>query len=279
MKNGILISTLAVCLAACGGDSDSGTPTINTELAAGIKGLETEPTLGNAEISEGDSASLNTNYTGNVLEDSSVQFSFTLAESKQIALVLSSAAANLDLSVTGTDINLSPSLVSSNELIVFGAEAGVSYSAKVESNEGSGEFQLKFVEANRSSAGLKSNEYLVNIHSVDTQKCTSNGEEQDEETYSDTNFLIINWSEGYVDETSRDFHAAFKSVSGNSFSVSNNLSESQVDLGISGVINMTISTDFETGKITSKSDANFTYTQGNVGSCSSVGIGTGNIIL
>jgi len=279
MKNGILISALALCLAACGGDSDNEITTINTELAAGIKGLETEPTLGDAEISEGNSASLNTNYTGNVLEDSSVQFSFTLAESKQVALVLSSAAANLDLSVTGTDINLSPSLVSSNELIVFGAEAGVSYSVKVESNEGSGEFQLKFVEANRSSAGLKSNEYLVSIHSVDTQKCTSNGEEQDEETYSDTNLLIINWSEGYVDDTSREFRGAFKSVSGNTFSVSNNLTESQVDFGISGVINMTISTDFETGIIASKSDAVFKYTQGNAGSCTTVGTGTGNVIL
>ena len=121
MKNGILISVLTVCLVGCGGESGSETHTEITDFSLDLKGIEEQPTLTNAEISEGDSASLNTNYTGNIIEHSSVQFSFTLAEDKQVALVLSSGVSDLDLSIYGNNKSLYSEFEGSNELIIVDA--------------------------------------------------------------------------------------------------------------------------------------------------------------
>lgn len=280
MKNGFLISLLVLGLAACGGESGSGNPTIKTEFSAGIKGMEAQPALTDATISEGDSASLNTNYTGNVLEDSEINFSFTLTENKLVALVLSSGVSNLDLSVRGNNINLDSFYDDSNELIVFDALAGESYSVAVEAWVGAGEFQLKLVEANRSSVGLADNEYLVKLDSIDTLKCLENGIEQDEYNDNDTSLLIINWSAGYVGDASTDDKTSFSSVDGNAFTARESYSESEDDFSITSQSTLTLLTDFTTGVTTGSLHGSYEYTRGDkTDNCTFTNVETGQVIL
>jgi hypothetical protein len=280
MKNGILVSFLALGLTACGSESDTENPNIQTEFSAGIKGSQEQPILSNADILEGDSATLNTNYTGNILEDSSVDFSFTLAENKKVALALSSGLGDLDLYVDGHDIDLESAFDGSNELIIFDAQAGEHYSVRVKSWLGSGEFQLLLVEANRSSLGLENNEYLVSLDSINTQKCIIDGTRETEESYEDSSFGIINWSAGYIDDLSGVDRNLFSSVDGNSFTVTDNVSEAGKNYSISGQASLTLTTDFTSGAITGSSDGSFEYSEdGEDGSCTATGILTGQVIL
>lgn len=280
MKNGILISVLAACLVACGGDSGNETPTINTEFSAGIKGIEAQPTLTNADIAEGDRANLNTNYTGNILEDSSVRFSFTLPEDKQILLVLSSAAIDLDLSVSGSGHRSASSDEGSNELLIFDAQAGVTYYVRVQAWEGSGEFQLKLVEANRSSVGLANNEYLVQLESVNTMKCIEDGVEQEEFTDTEMTEGVINWSSGYIGDNLGNNRTSFGTVDGNTFTTSGNHSYSEDGYSGSSQGTLTLSTDFTTGEITGSSIGSYEYSgDGETGNCTYTSIETGRIVL
>lgn len=289
MKNGILISTLVVCLTACGGDSDSDSPPLNTgndsptvytDFSSDLKGVEEQPALANAVISEGDSASLNTIYTGNVLESSSVEFSFTLEENKQVALILSSGVTDLDLTVSGNGEYFYTGLDTSNEVVVFGAEVGINYRVEVESNEGAGEFQLKLVEANRSSVGMVNGEYLVRSDNVIKQKCTVNGIEKDEFTINDSSFEIVNWSAGYYAEAAGAERLPFSSVNGNTFTINHRFTISKESYSLSAQINRIFSANFITGEISSSSNSSSEYTRGEEERlCNSVSSATGNVIL
>lgn len=280
MKNGICISLLSLALIACGGESDSKTHTISTKFSAGIKGLEAEPTLVAGTISEGDIASLNTNYTGNVLEDSEVKFSFTLTENKQVALVLSSGASNLDLTVRGNNITLDSFYDDSNELIVFDALAGESYTITVEAWEDAGEFQLKLVEANRSSIGLKSNEYLVNLESIDTNKCVEDGVDKEAYTNTDSTYVIINWAEGYVSDSLGNERTSFSSVDGNTFTIDASYSASESGNSSSSQLTLILATDFTTGVITGTGRGSFEFSEpGEVSRCNYTSVESGLIIL
>jgi hypothetical protein len=280
MRNGILVALLSLGLMACGGESDSETHAIDAELSAGIKGIEAQPTLANAEISEGDRASLNTNYTGSVLEDSSVDFSFTLAETKQVAFILSSGAADLDLSINGNGDYLTSTYNDSNELIIFDAQAGEVYSVVVRAWGGGGEFELKFVEANRSSIGLKINEYLVNLESTDTRNCIEDGVEEDEYTDTESSYAVINWSAGYIGDHLGNERTSFSSVDGNAFTINASYSSSEGIHSGSSQVTFALSTNFTTGAITGSSIGSFEYSDGNEsGSCTYTSVETGQVIL
>lgn len=282
MKNGILISFLTFGLAACGGESDSETPTINIEFATGIKGIETQPTLSSAEISEGDVAIVNTNYTGNILEYSNVEFSFTPQEDQLIALILSSALSDLDLMVSGNNQNFNSTFDDSNELIVIDAIAGENYRVEVESWGGSGEFALKVVEANRSSLGLESHEYLVNLESIQIHDCIINGEQQEKSTESDSSLGVISWTSGYIADHLGNDRTSFNSVDGNTFTVNTKYSESGNGSRFSGHASLTLTTDFTTGAISGYGNASVEYVdvdEDEVGSCNSTFVETGQVIL
>lgn len=282
MKNGILISFLTVGLAACGGESDSETPTINIEFTTGIKGVETQPTLSSAEISEGDIAILNTNYTGNVLEYSNVEFSFTPPEDQLIAIILSSALSDLDLLVSGNNQNLNSTFDDSNELIVIDAIAGENYRVEVESWGGSGEFELTLVEANRASIGLESHEYLVNLESIQVHDCIINGEQQEKSTDSDSSLGVISWTSGYIADPLANNRTSFNSVDGNTFTINTSYSESGGGSRFSGHAALTLTTDFATGAISGYGNASAEYVdvdEDEVGSCTYTSVETGQVIL
>lgn len=277
MKNGLIISLFTLGLAACGSESDSETPTITTEFSSGIKGSEVEPDLSIAEISEGGIASLNTNYTGNVLEDSRVSFSFTLEETKKVALLLSSGVSNLNLTVFGNNKSLSSSNDGSIEVIVFDAEAGENYSVTVSSEDGTGEFQLKFVEANRSSMGLTNNDYLVNLESTDTTTCIENGVEQEDYTEIKSNLGVINWAEGFISNRSL---SSFSSVDGNTFSINRSYSYAEDGYSGSSQGTLTLSTDFTTGVITGSEKGSYQYSEPQEEvSCNYTNVISGQVIL
>ncbi|MBL4797883.1 MAG: hypothetical protein JKY50_10755 [Oleispira sp.] len=281
MKNGILVSLLVLWLAACGGESETSKSTlsIGTELSAGIKGMEMEPALIDADISEGDIASLNTNYTGNVLEGSSIRFSFTLAEDKQVALFLSVESEDLDLAVEGHNIDLMGSYYDSYKLIIFDAVAGENYAVNISSIGDEGEFQLKFSEASRSSVGLANNEYLVSLEVNDKEKCIY-GRLEEEYTHNSSRFVLINWSAGYIDNLYGLGRWLFSSVNGNAFTINDSNSISW-DLGSSSWQDtLTLSTDFLTGAITGSASGSSEYSEVyETGGCNYSGVRTGSIIL
>lgn len=279
MKNGILLSFLSLGLAACGGEPDIDPPSLDANLSDGIKGIEAQPALVNANISEGDSASLNTNYSGSVLSDGSVHFSLTLTEDTQVAIVLSSGLQDLDLAVSGNDIERSSDLNASNEIIVFDALADESYNVDVESNEGAGEFQLKIVEANRSSVGLSEDEYLVELEFYKTETCTINGDEQHYSSNETVN-KIINWSEGYMSNSAGSDRLAFNSVNGTTFTVKSNHSDLGSGWNKSDQFTMTLVTSFATGAITGSSSTRDDYVEFDYSEhCYSTANYTGKIVL
>jgi hypothetical protein len=280
MKNGFLLSVLTTCLIGCGGESGDETPTEITDFSSSLKGIEDQPILTNAEISEGDNANLNINYTGNVIEHSSVQFSFTLAEDKQVAFVLSSEIQNLDLSIYGNDKSLNSEFEGSNELIVVDTTIGETYIVEVASQEGSGEFQLKIVEANRSSVGLSSGEYLISFDTFDAHKCTENGYKHSDRIYNYSSFEIINWSDGYIDDIAREDRRSLDDVHNHSHSLIIKHLVSEVGMNLSGQGEGSVLTDFVTGEVTMTLNGSYEYTQGyREGSCTYASIATGNVIL
>jgi hypothetical protein len=280
VKNGLIISLFTLGLAACGGESDSETPTITTEFSSGIKGADTEPALTDAEIAEGDIVSLNTNLVGNVLEGSSVRFSFTLEETKKVALLLSSGVFDLDLSLSGNNESLSSTNDGSTEVVVFDAEAGESYSVTISSQDGAGEFQLKFVEANRSSLGLASNDYLVSLESTDTTACIEYGVEQEDYTEIDSSLGVINWAEGYVGGGIAYSSTSFSSVDGNTFTMNASYSSSEDGYSGSSQGTLTLTTDFTTGVITGSARGSYQYSGPQEdASCTYTAVVSGQVIL
>jgi hypothetical protein len=282
MKNGILVSLLVLWLAACGGESNTSVPTlsINTELSAGITGMEEQPVLVNAEISEGDSAILNTNYTGNVLEYSSVHFSFTLAETKRVAMVLSTEVSDLELSLAGSFLGSYSFLETSNDFIVFDAQPNEHYSMKIESYGGTGDFKLKLVEANRFSLGLTNDEYLVSFNSSYTKKCIVNGIVQDDEVSGGLSMLVINWSAGYIYDPSDSERTSFSSVNGNTFTTYENYSELGNGSRIDRSNLLILLTDFTSGEVSGVASRSFETTNGQeTAICTYSSVEVGHVVL
>ena len=235
---------------------------INKDFASGIRGAEQEPALKNDPVSEGDNVELNTRLTGNVLEDSSVRFNFTPTENKKVALVLSSAAKDLDLEVSSTDLNLDSSDGNSNEAIIFNAIANQLYSVEVESYEGQGLFELKLVEANRSSLGLTANEYIVEAKYTTKETCVENGE-TNQYNYTDNTSIIINWKDGYVVSLSGESKTSFKSVSGDSFTAVSSDSETNGSDSYESNFTLNYTTNFETGELTGTASSETTFVDSN----------------
>ncbi len=255
MRKEISISLLALGLVACGGgssssDSDSSgsggnnTLVINKDFAAGIRGSEQEPALTSATVSEGDNVALNTNLTGSVLEDGSVSLYFTPTESETVAIVLSSLAEDLDLSVLSQDTDLSSYGSNSNEALVFDVIADQRYIVAVEQYIGQGSFQLKLVGANRSSLGLSTNEYVIEAEYTIERACVANGETFTFDSSKNVN-KIINWKEGYIMDLSGENKSSFTSINDNSFTATYSKTDNDGNYELEQTTNYT--TNFETG--------------------------------
>jgi hypothetical protein len=250
MKKEILISLIVLTLVACGGESTShDTDAINQDFSINVRGEEQEPPLSLDTVTEGDSVSLNTILTGSVLESSSIRFNFTSNQSQKVALVLSSAVEDLDLNVSGEDVEFDGSGNSSNEAIVFNALAGQLYSIEVDSYTGSGEFQLKLVAANRSSLGLSANEYVIQAEYSSTEVCLEDGLNY---TFSDTFLIntIINWKGGYLSDLDAIDKTSFTSTNGDSFTIVETDSKSENGESYESIYTLNYATNFDTNELT-----------------------------
>lgn len=266
VKNGIVVTLLSLSLMACGGESNKDNNPGFWEFSSGIKGIEEQPSLTSADVSEGDSLTLNTVYSGNVEQNSDVSFNFTLDQDTQVALVLSSEAKNLDLSVSGNDLSLDSSLLDSNELIIFDALAGENYSVTVDTFLSSGPFQLKFVEANRASAGLSADEYLVYFTYTITETCSENAGAEEELVSNGSNFNVINWKSEYYANRDGTDKQIFDSVEGNTFNLYFNNKTTHDDGYYTNESTVIFHTDFNTGEVVGSANGIFkdvdeTYTR------------------
>jgi hypothetical protein len=270
MKKGISISLLALSLAACGGgggsnssdSNDENILSLKTDFAVGIRGSEQEPTVTAASVSEGDTVALNTRLTGSIPEDGSIRFSFTPTETTIVALVLSSTAEDLDLELTDSnyDVNIESSDSTSNEAIIFDAISGTPYFIDVDAYGKGGSFQLKLVEANRSSLGLSNDEYVVITQLNIAQECVEDGQNLSSNTTEVQN-KIINWKGGYVLNLSGENKTSFTSVNDNSFSIADSTSESYSDgESYSNISIFNYTTNFATGELTGDGNYVETYT-------------------
>lgn len=289
MKNGILVTLLSLGLIACGGESKKNNNNDSTfgEFSSGIKGVEEQPSLTSADVAEGDSLTLNTINHGNIEHYSFVPLNFTLEQDTQVALVLSSEDEDLNLTVSGYDLGLDSSHDGSNELIVFNALAGELYSIEIDSESasyepitGNSNFQLKFVEANRNSAGLSADEYLVSLFFIGTSYCSEDGEPEVESNFSGSSLYIINWKAEYLSDSDGSSRESFDSVIDNVFTISINRIEVDEDRQVTNQSTVTYNTNFMTGEITGSASWTLNESQGNyTNECSNVVTVQGEIIL
>lgn len=257
MKNGISVLLLSLGLIACGGESNKDNASAFEEFSSGIKGVEEQPSLTSADVEEGDSLNLNTNNHGNIEHYRSILLNFTLEQDTQVALVLSSDDDDLNLSISGHELNLDSSLDASNELIVFKALAGEIYSIDIDSHsaryepiEGNSDFELKLVKANRASAGLTTDEYLVSMAYSITDICSENGEPEKTTVYSGSDINIINWKSEYFANSDGSDKQKFDSILGDAFTLTKNKTETGEDASLTSQLIATFNTDFKTGNIT-----------------------------
>jgi hypothetical protein len=260
MKKEILISLIVLTLVGCGGESTShDIDGINQDFSINVRGEEQEPSLSLDTVTEGDNVSLNTILNGSVLENSSIRFNFTSNKSQKVALVLSSAVEDLDLNVSGQDVDFDGSGNSSNEAILFNALAGQIYSIEVDSYSGSGEFQLKLVAANRSSLGLSANEYIIQAEYNSTEVCLEDGLSY---TFSDIFLIntIINWKGGYISDLDAIDKTSFTSADGEGFTIVETDSKSENGESYESIYTLNYATNFDINELTGTLVSKTTYT-------------------
>jgi hypothetical protein len=297
MKKEISISLLALSLAACGGSSssdnksiDSNLQVINKDFPSSIKGKQDEPTLTTNDVTEGDSIDLNSKVSGTVLATSpteSTHLTFSIPDNQLIALVLSSSSNSLDINAVTLPVhsNTLDLESSENKALIWNAVAGQSYQVEIENdtdvNSNDVNFQLKLVEANRSSLGLSTNEYVVRYNNSGTLVCVDKSGARTEETYTARHTVIFNWKEGYIKALLGTEKRKFSAVNDDSFSIIYTDSETEEGEIFNYSYNLRYTTNFETGEITGTvKNTDSTTKEGVVTeNCTETLTTTGNVIL
>lgn len=254
----LFLVALAPMFVACGGDSGgSSSPTINVTISENLKGLASEPDLTTTPVENLQAVALNTLLTGYVVEDSWVDVYYTALVTSDVAIVLSSPAANLDLIVsdfTGLNTLASSKSDTSDEGLVFTATSGFTYRVRVRSEEGSDNFQVRFAAANRETLGLVENEYFVKFTTSNDTDCVGL-----DFSLSSTENLIINWKNGYV--INENIRVKFSSVSGTTFIIEENSDDTILGLNTKDNYKLELTLDAGTGLIsgTELSEKAYTY--------------------
>ncbi len=266
-----LITTglLTSALVACGGDSGGGSGT-DIVISESLKGAESAPEL--TSVTSG-SVSLNSRVTGFLVEDGSVDWTFSHSEDTDVLLVLNSDADDFDLSVSGNTVFESSEGATSFEVILFDAEAGLNYNLEVSSFWGDGNYQLDVTVPNRETVGLDTDEFLV-VYEADVLGDCDGYVEDYEYRY----FAIVNWADGYtLKEGEKN---SFDQADGNTVVVKYSESESDgsASYKLSGQTTFTVNT--ETGSITGTDVWSDEYNDEDYSeSCSYTETLTGQIVL
>ncbi len=231
---------------ACGGDSGgSSSPAINVTISEDLKGRASEPDLITTPVENLQAVALNTLLTSYVVEDSWIDVYYTAAITGDVAVVLSSAAENLDLLVsdfTGLNTLASSKGDTSDERLVFTATSGFTYRVRVKSEGGSDNFQVRFAAANRETLGLTENEYFVKFTTSNDTDCVGLGY-----TLKSTESLVINWKNGYIINENERMN--FSSVSGTTFIIEENSNDTILGLNTVNNYKLELTLDAETGLI------------------------------
>lgn len=181
----VVVFVLSAC--GSGGGSTPETRVLSDEMLR-LKGSQAEPELSRASyVYDEQLIPLNFVVTGEIDEGQERTVRFQIGETKKVALVLDSPATDLDLALreeTGSQtrsiVQLSWADDSSREALVFEAEAFKPYFIEVYAYKGSGSFELKIVEANRTSLKLATNEYFIVPKQLDSKSvCELNGETEE----------------------------------------------------------------------------------------------------
>ncbi len=197
---------LSFALVACGSSSDNdvgssggGNEGQYADLEQ-FKGESQEPTLfdeGTFDIGTRDNEDLmeiNSYLSSEVDSRHSTFIQYRALQDGKVALVLNSSTGDASLSLSGEGLDQSSFVFSGNDAIVFSAVIDGLYDISVTSGESDvTSFELKMVEANRSSLGLSDSEYWVNSTITDDYICD---DREGSNTY--TYGQIFNFEQGYV---------------------------------------------------------------------------------
>ena len=277
MKNGITIAFLSLGLIACGGESNNSNnnrnqspqASIDTAFAQDFHGLQAAPTLTTADVTEGDSVELNSEVSGHVLEDSSVNLTFTAEKSGLMMLHSTSEAHDVKLTVTEPDTAIEvlttwgalrdtsgdEQILTYRNLFLFPATEGLTYTIEIQSAEGATDFILTLADANREYLALnRPEEYIVSETYIEERACDF-FDDRDlfiETTYSSETyhaFSLMNWKAGYH---SKGLH--HNKITGFNNSIGEfTLTFDDQDRSLSYGV------DFETGKVFSSESTSKTY--------------------
>lgn len=276
----LLVATLATMLVACGGESDSETVSFDTPINQDLKKGTTEPAITtiNATVQDGDSISLNQQFSGSIAANGDFRISFTAAESGLVAIKLAGNGGDLDLDVYGLSdsVDQESTSLSSNEMVVFRATQGNDYRIRIEewSGEASGSYTLTIATANRVTLGMNSDEYLTELTGTEEETC--NGR-TDEESF--TSYDIINPTGGYFESLS-GYRSDFSAVNGNTIQVSASNRDSGDGWSESSSMNASITLNPSTGIVSINSTGNYEYSESEYSeSCTYSSTATGAIVL
>lgn len=277
MKSGITIAFLSLGLIACGGESNNSNnnrnqspqASIDTAFAQDFHGLQAAPTLTTADVTEGDSVELNSEVSGHVLEDSSVNLTFTAEKSGLMMLHSTSEAHDVKLTVTEPDTAIEvlttwgalrdtsgdEQILTYQNLFLFPATEGLTYTIEIQSAEGATDFILTLADANREYLALnRPEEYIVSETYIEERACDF-FDDRDlfiETTYSSETyhaFSRMNWKAGYH---SKGLH--HNKITGFNNSIGEfTLTFDDQDRSLSYGV------DFETGKVFSSESTSKTY--------------------
>lgn len=240
----LAIGFCALGLSACIEESDDDETGIDVDMSQ-FKGTEQSPALSaSIALSNGDSVEINSEYSGTITDGASDTLSYSAQTAGLVAIVLSSAAEDLDLFVVDGSKKYSSESLSSNEAVVIQVEANQQYSIEVESIDGANSYNLIVVEANRSSLGLSANEYWVNFD-VDGEETCNGGTE----TEAHVAGFIINLNDGYLADVSGLDKDVFSDVSGNTFSIAVSQSTSGTGFSFNSNFKLDLEVDPSTGAL------------------------------
>jgi hypothetical protein len=223
---------LILAIAACGDssdDKDNNAPSLDIDLP--VIGEQNAPDITDGgDITSQESVELNKSYSSDIDGSTVNTFSFDSLADQNVLIKIESTTGDIDLYISDSDNKQwMSSGDTSNEAIVFQAEKGM-YTIDVESTDdqaGLVDFKLTVVAANTASAGLTAGEILatrtVNFNATCTP--TDGGTDESYGNASVTNNIIINFSEGYLFDTSDKERLNFTTTSGNSFTVTENTNE------------------------------------------------------
>jgi hypothetical protein len=276
MKKILTASLISAFLVGCGSDDKNNG--LDVDLSQ-FKGSESVISISSGGVvSDSDQLTINKTVTGTVGDGTFATFNFNHSSDELVTARLSSAVENLDFTINGGEVRTGSYGATSDEAVVFYADANQDYSVEVDSYFGGigGEFDLTLSETTRHSLGLSDNEYLVSLSYSFIEDCND-----DALSYEGTfQFIsIFNFNDGYVSRMNTDDPINFSQVSGYSFTLAYSTTATETsDYESSGSSTYTLNP--EAGTLTGSGTDRSSYTiNGSVITCNTSESYSGEIIL